>query len=75
MVIVYTALGLPVRHLQDVPKAVTPNTQKTLSMKWDGKDDGLAGVVPGIYYYRVMVVDEAGNISMSGESAPITVKA
>ena len=75
MVIVYNALGLPVRRIQDVPRAITPNTTTTFTIKWDGKDDGLAGVLPGPYYYRVVVTDEAGNISQTGESAPLTVKA
>jgi hypothetical protein len=35
---------------------------------WDGTDDRADPVVPGLYYYRVLVVDEAGNAGMSGES-------
>jgi hypothetical protein len=75
-VIIYNSLGVVVRRLQDVPKAVTPNVTATHSIKWDGRDEGLAGLVPlGTYYYRVFLTDEAGHISMTGESAPLTVKA
>jgi hypothetical protein len=75
MVIVYNSLGAPVRHLQDVPRAITPKTTTTYAIQWDGRGDSKLLAPTGPYYYRVVVIDEAGNISMSGESAPVTVKA
>jgi hypothetical protein len=42
---------------------------------WDGKDASLLNILPlGIYYYRVGLVDEAGNAAYSGESKPITIR-
>ena len=43
---------------------------------WDGKDLSLTGILPvGLYYYRVVVYDDAGNYAQSGESRPIQIKA
>jgi hypothetical protein len=36
----------------------------------------LTGILPvGLYYYRVVVTDDAGNTSQSWESRPIQIKA
>lgn len=72
VVVVYNALGQPVRRL---PGGSPTGTAGEFATPWDGQDDSLLGHVPvGVYYYRVVVVDEAGHVSMSGESAPLTIK-
>ena len=39
------------------------------SVTWDGKSHTLLSLVPlGVYYYRVVVTDQAGNVSHGGES-------
>jgi hypothetical protein len=54
---------------------VTPGVKKTGHVLWDGKDDSLIGFLPaGVYYYRVVATDDAGNVAMSGESLGIQVK-
>jgi hypothetical protein len=72
--IVFNELGFPVRYIEKtVP--VTPGVEKTDVLVWDGKDQSLVGIVPvGVYYFRVVAVDEAGNPAMSGESAPLQIK-
>jgi hypothetical protein len=77
VVIVYNALGQPVRRIvETVDRTVTPGgAPQTFSTAWDGKDQSLLGLVPaGVYHYRVIVIDEAGNVSQSGESKPIQIK-
>ncbi|MGI8685069.1 MAG: hypothetical protein ACR2MO_08295 [Acidimicrobiales bacterium] len=76
VVIVYDATGQPVRRIVDGTRTVTPAAPaQTFETLWDGKDDSLLGNAPiGIYYYRVIVIDEAGNASMSGESTPLNIK-
>jgi hypothetical protein len=76
VVIVYNARGKVVRRIQDITRTITPGVTTTFETVWDGKEDGLGAVIVpvGLYYYRVVIVDEAGNISQSGESQPLTVK-
>jgi hypothetical protein len=74
-VIIYSAAGLAVRHIDHGVVDVTPGVKKTGSTTWDGKDDSLLGFVPaGIYYYRVVATDDAGNVAQSGESERLQVK-
>ena len=74
-VIVHDLTGNVVRALDGGIVNVTPGVTKQGFTNWDGKDLTLLGLVPlGIYYYRVAVVDEAGNWSHSGESKPIQIK-
>ena len=40
---------------------------------WDGRDERNRGVLPGVYYYRVGVVDQAGNTMVSSESSVFVV--
>jgi hypothetical protein len=48
---------------------------KTGHVLWDGTDDSLLGVLPaGLYYYRVVATDDAGNVAMSGESLGLQLK-
>lgn len=57
------------------PITVTPGTDTTGYTYWDGRDLSLTGILPvGVYYYRVVVTDEAGNVAQSGESKPVTIK-
>ena len=52
-----------------------PGTPLSGFVSWNGRDNTLTGLVPlGVYYYRVSVVDDAGNTSMSEESDPITIR-
>ena len=63
------------RELDHGPITLVPGQLYQGFTYWDGKDKTLLGLVPvGLYYYRVVVVDEAGNISQSGESKPLQVK-
>jgi hypothetical protein len=58
------------------PITVTPGTNVNGYTYWDGRDFSLTGILPiGLYYYRVVVTDEAGNVAQSGESRPIQIKA
>ena len=75
-VIIYDATGMPVRKL--VPTGtitVAPGGFYNGFVTWDGKDGSLLNLVPlGIYYYRVVVVDEAGHVAHGGESPRITIR-
>lgn len=74
-VLVYNQTGNVVRVLDGGNHALTPGVTKSGHTLWDGKDQSLTGIVPlGLYYYRVVVTDAAGNVSQSGESRPITIK-
>jgi hypothetical protein len=76
-VIVYNALGQPVRRIVEPnPRTITPGAPpQQFSTAWDGRDDSLLGLVPvGVYYYRVVLTDEAGHVSQSGESRPIEIR-
>jgi hypothetical protein len=64
-----------VRRIDGGTVNVTKGVNKDGFVTWDGKDGTLLNLVPlGIYYYRVVVVDEAGNVSHGGESKPITIR-
>jgi hypothetical protein len=57
------------------PFTVTPGTNVNGYTVWDGRDLSLTGILPvGLYYYRVVVTDDAGNVAQSGESKPIQIK-
>ena len=74
-VIVYAVDGLAVRHLDGGVQTVTPGVKKSGYTLWDGADDSLIGFLPaGVYYYRVVAIDDAGNTAMSGESASLQIK-
>ncbi|MGH9275070.1 MAG: hypothetical protein ACRDZU_10520, partial [Acidimicrobiales bacterium] len=74
-VIVYGVTGVTVRHLDGGVQTVTPGVKKTGYVLWDGKDDSLIGFLPaGVYYYRVVATDDAGNVAMSGESLGLQIK-
>jgi len=76
-VLVYNATGQVVRRIAETQtRTITPGgPAKEFTTAWDGKDQSLLGLVPaGVYYYRVVVTDEAGNVSQSGESRPIQIK-
>ena len=74
-VLVYAATGQVVRHLDGGTLDVTPGVKKSSYVLWDGKDDGIIGFLPaGVYYYRVVATDDAGNVAMSGESLGIQIK-
>ena len=59
---------------------LTPNAAPVNRyVTWDGKGDQLyvgnaVFVGAGVYYYRVVVTDEAGNITQSGESKELQIK-
>ncbi|MDQ3967841.1 MAG: hypothetical protein M3275_05520, partial [Thermoproteota archaeon] len=86
-VVVYDVMGYPVRKLNGGDFVVRPGETLAGSTEWDGKfgklttivhgdDSGnLASLVPvGTYYFRVVATDAAGNVLMSGESSPLTIK-
>ncbi len=76
-VLVFNQTGNVVRQLDHGPLVnITPGGPPTHGVTmWDGRDHSLTGIVPvGLYYYRVVVVDEAGNVAQSGESRPIQIK-
>jgi len=55
---------------------ITPGVNLNGYTAWDGKDLSLTGIVGvGLYFYRVVVTDDAGNVAQSGESKPIQIKA
>ncbi len=55
---------------------VAPSTALKGYTLWDGKDKSLTGLVGvGIYYYRVIVIDDAGNVAQSQEAKPVQIKA
>jgi hypothetical protein len=45
------------------------------SVTWDGRNGSNQGVLPGLYHYRVLVIDQAGNTMLSTESKPFLVVA
>ncbi|MGH9286424.1 MAG: hypothetical protein ACRD0M_12240, partial [Acidimicrobiales bacterium] len=74
-VVVHNVAGQVVRRIDDGTRTVTPATTLSGFTLWDGRDDSLLGIVPaGVYYYRVTVIDEAGNTAHSGESKPLQIK-
>src|SRR3546814_13739297 len=75
-VILHDLTGNVVRRLDGGTVTVTPGVTKTGSTTWDGKDRTLLQLVPvGLYYYRVVATDEAGNLAHSGESKPGQLRA
>jgi hypothetical protein len=72
-VLVVDLAGNTIRRLDVGTKTVVPGTLLNGSTLWDGKDSG-GNVVLGLFSYRVVVTDEAGNRAQSGESRPIQVK-
>ncbi len=76
-VLVYNSTGQVVRRIAETQtRTITPGgPAREFTTAWDGKDQSLLALVPaGVYYYRVVVTDEAGNVSQSGESKPIQIK-
>jgi hypothetical protein len=74
-VLVYNALGEVVRRLEAGTFPVTPGQVVYGSVPWDGQDQQLTGLLPlGVYHYRVVATDDAGNAAQSGESKPITIR-
>ena len=75
-VIIHDATGNVVRRLEAAPVTVVPGGPLVNgNVAWDGRDSTLTALVPaGAYYYRVVVVDEAGHMAHSGESTRLTVR-
>ncbi len=73
-VIVYDALGNAIRHIDGGTRNVAPGTTINGFTEWDGKTVGLDFVSVGLYHFRVVAYDEAGNVAQSGESKPLQVK-
>jgi hypothetical protein len=75
IVIVHDELGNAVRRIDGGLVTVTPGTLFTGSVAWDGTDQSLLGFLGiGLYHFRVLVADEAGNWAESGESRPLQIK-
>jgi len=76
-VIVFNELGTAIAQLDGGVHTVTPGQIYKGSTTWDGFSHYalVEQVVPaGIYYYRVIATDDAGNVAMSGESSPLQIK-
>jgi hypothetical protein len=74
-VIIQDLTGNIVRRIDGGTVAITKGVPTNGYVTWNGKDNSLLNLVPlGVYYYRVVVVDEAGNVTHSGESKPITIR-
>jgi hypothetical protein len=74
-VLVFNVAGAVVRQLDGGTYNTTPGVTLSGSTPWDGHDYTITGLVPiGLYYYRVVATDDAGNVAQSGESAPIMIK-
>lgn len=72
VVIVHDALGNAVRRIDAGTIRVTPGVVKTSFVEWDGSDQSLLGFIgAGLYHYRVIVTDEAGNWTETPESKPL----
>jgi hypothetical protein len=75
-VLVFNVGGAVVRQLDGGPYNTTPGVTLHGSTAWDGRDFTITGLLPvGLYYYRVVATDDAGNTAQSGESRPIQIKA
>jgi hypothetical protein len=71
-VLVVDVLGNTIRRIDGGTRAVTPGVTLNGFTNWDGRDAN--GDRPlGVFHYRVVVTDEAGNRSQSGESRPIQI--
>lgn len=69
----YDELGNLTRRL-DVPGSADGFRATGLgSIVWNGRKANGAGVLPGLYHYRVQAFDEAGNSAISTESAQFLV--
>ncbi|MGH9137350.1 MAG: OmpL47-type beta-barrel domain-containing protein [Acidimicrobiales bacterium] len=67
-IVIFDVAGNPVRLIEDT-------TIGDGFVVWDGRQSTLTGLVPlGVYYYRAVAVDVAGNWAQSGESKPITIR-
>jgi hypothetical protein len=74
-VLVYGTLNEVVRDIDGGTYDVVAGQVLYGATLWDGKNQAFTGLLPvGIYHYRVIATDEAGNVSMSGESKPIQIK-
>ena len=68
-VLVYNVLGTRVRTLLAAgPYADGFRDPGSGSVKWNGRDARDRAVLPGLYYFRVLAIDSAGNSAMSTES-------
>ena len=65
----FDELETPVRTLT-LPDWREPGTGQVV---WNGKNDAGKTVLPGLYHYRVVVTDQAGNHAVSTESPAFLV--
>ena len=71
-VLVVDILGNTIRRIDGGTRTVTPGVTLNGFTNWDGRD--ASGNRPiGVFHYRVVVTDDAGNRSQSGESRPIQI--
>ena len=74
-IVVFDTFGTAVRRLDAGTVVVPPGMTVNGQTMWNGQNDTLSALVPiGVYHYRVVVTDEAGNVAESGESRLITIK-
>jgi hypothetical protein len=74
-VLVYDVLGQVVRRLDGGVVPTLPGLPTTGSVAWDGYGTGLALLPLGLYHYRIVATDSAGNVSQSVASRPIQLVA
>ncbi len=73
-VYVYNSLlGLVRRLPVNGPHPFGYRDNGTGAANWDGRDSSNRGVLPGLYHYRVHIIDQAGNTVLSDESPPFLV--
>ena len=73
-VLVYDELGTFVRRLDVSGHAGDPYVANAPgAVVWDGRRSTGAAVLPGLYHYRVQATDQAGNTTISTESAGFLV--
>ena len=74
VVVVYNHLGAAIRRLDGGVHTLGPGRTLFGYTEWDGKTEGSDVIDVGLYHYRVIAYDEAGNPAESGESKPMQVK-
>jgi hypothetical protein len=65
---VYDITGKHIRTLEAAGNSSGYRAPGAGQVTWDGRNANGTYVMPGVYYHRVQVIDQAGNASISSES-------
>jgi hypothetical protein len=65
---VYDITGKHIRTLEAAGNSSGYRAPGSGQVTWDGRNANGTYVMPGVYYHRVQVIDQAGNASISSES-------